>query len=1011
MGTSVKKTSQLLGNEAIFRSVFDFAPIAIVLVNRDYKPVFCNNQFSDLIGYSVEDIYKQGLKDFTYEGDYEGNLEKYKRLFNGEIDNFSIVKRYIKSDSSILWAKVTVSKIKETIDNEPMAIAMVQDISAEKEATEALVKSEYEYRTLIDNAQDGIGLFNYEFKPIVYNDVLYQMLGYTKEEYLQFDHNKYELFHPDDIASAHTALTKLRNGEKVRIENRMRHKNGEYGYFSINYIPVTHEGKPAILIFRRDITKRKIAEQQNEEYRMFLETLMDNLPVSLFAKTTPDFRYLYWNNAMERNSGIPAEDAIGKNDYELMQFKHLADQYLKEDEQLLKSKRKLESEHEYTNSLGEIKQFKTIKTIHQSNTGSPLILGISMDITKLKEAEQQLEQSTQMLKEAQKIAKLGYWEYDVVRDLFFDNIENRQILGTDSLPYFINYKQFIELLHESDQERVNIAFDKCINKKAQGEGIIKVKQTGEYKHVSIKYKPIEDESGKVVKLRGTCLDITRIRKSEIALRESESRLKQAEHIAKVGYWDYDYRMGKTKFSDEIMKILEVSAYDTKIGLNDFFDTVHDEDKLIVTAMFQKAKNSNTPFDIEFKIVTENNNIKHIKAIGTFVKNQDGSIARSIGTLQDVSDLKRNELEAKKSTKQLKEIQKAARIGFIEQFVNSSHVRFSSTLLNILELDAENNIREIEEYNDLIHPNDKTTIQKTIQKALKYKQSYNLQYRLVLSSGKTLHINEICSIDTANPKSVITRIIQDVTVLKEQKIVLDKVSEVHDSSVLGSFELNVNKRALSIDNGVKAMLEIKNAEAINDISQYLSYIHPDDRHSVEKALNDAVKLGEGFTLNYRLLKGDDMIKYVQQVSTFYKNSADEDIVYSMLRDNTEYRTTLNELNDRVELFKSITENSLIGIVIYQNGERVYSNQKWADLVGIAINELNEGLGIDQIYESETADLIRDIFKKWQEFELLEYNNKISFKPLKAPEFSADIFVKQIQYKTKDALLIVAVPNDD
>lgn len=1000
---------ELESNEAVFRSVFDFAPIAIVLVNKQYKPVFCNRQFSDIIGYGISDIYQRGLKELTHPDDYKSNLLKYEKLFNGDIDNFSIVKRYIRSDASVLWAKVTVSKIVQKINDEPMAIAMVQDISAEKEATEALVKSEFQYRTLIDNALDGIGLFDYEFRPIVYNDVLYKMLGYTKTEYLQFDHNKYELFHPNDVESAHKALTILRSGEKARIENRMRHKNGTFLYFSINYIPVTHEGKPAILIFRRDITKRKIAEQQNEEYRMFLETLMDNLPVSLFAKTTPDLRYLYWNSTMERISGIPAEDAIGKTDYELMQFKHLAEQYNKEDEQLIKSGRKLESEHEYTNSIGEIKQFKTIKTIHQSNTGTPIILGISMDITKLKDAEQQLEQSTQMLKEAQKIAKLGYWEYDVKRDLFFDNIENRQILGIEVLPYFINYQQFIELLHESDHDRVNMAFKKCIKSNTPGEGIVKVVSGSDIKHVSIKYKPVEDEKGNVIKLRGTCLDITRVRKSEMALRESESRLKQAEHIAKVGYWDYDYKIAKTKFSDEIHKILEVNAYDSKIGLNDFFDSVHDEDKLNVTSLFQKAKNSNTPFDIEFKIVTKNNNTKYIKAIGTFVKNQDGTISRSIGTLQDISDLKKNELAVERSAQQLKEIQNAARIGFIEQFVNSSHVRISSTLLNVLELSSSSNVIEIADYNNLIHPNDKSTILKTIQKSLERKQSYNLQYRLVLQSGKTLHVNEICSINSSNPKSVITRIIQDVTILKEQKLVLDKVSEVYDSSVLGTFEYNISKQSLLLNERVRNLLGINKDVSTLNLKQYLEFIHPDDRHSVDKALHDSVKVGVGFTLNYRLQHNDKPLQYIQQISTFFKNNADEDVIYSMLRDNTEYRMTLNELNDRVDLFKSITENSLVGIVIYQNGKRVYTNKKWADLVGVDKQVLEGGVAINEIYEKETTELIRDIFKNWQEFELTEYNNNINIKPLHAPAFNADIFVKQIQYKTKDALIILSVPR--
>ncbi|MDA3894370.1 MAG: PAS domain-containing protein [Salinivirgaceae bacterium] len=1002
---------ELKNSEAIFRSVFDFAPIAIVLVNDQYSPVFCNNQFSELVGYSIEQIYKHGLKDFTHVDDYENNLLQYQRLFKGEVDSFSLTKRYVRKCGRILWAKVIVSSINGSKGKGKMAIAMVQDISAEKEATEALVKSEYQYRTLIDNASDGIGLFDYDFKPIVYNDILYKMLGYSHTEYLEFDHNKYELFHPEDVLAAHEALTSLRNGERALIENRMRNKDGTYSFFSISYIPVKHEGKPAILIFRRNISKRKIAEQQNEEYRLFLETLMDNLPVSLFAKTTPDFRYLYWNSTIERVTGIPAEDAIGKNDYELMQFRQLADQYFDEDQKLLKSRRKLESEHEFTNSIGEVKQFKTIKTLHQSNTGNPLILGISVDITKLKEAEKLVEQSTQMLKQAQKIAKLGYWEYDVKKDLFFDNLENRQILGTETLSYFINYKQFIELLHESDRDRVKQAFKKCINNKTPGEGLIKVLVSSKIKHIAIKYTPIEDDKGKVIKLRGTCLDITRIRKSEMALRESESRLKQAEHIAKVGYWDYDFVKEKTKFSDEILNILEVYDRNSKLGLNEFFESVHDDDRIKVTSQFQKSKTSNQPFDIVFKIVTYNNNLKVIKAIGTFVKNQDGGIARSIGTIQDITDIKKNEIELEKSAKQLKDIQRASKIGFIEQFVNSQQVKFSETLVKILEFDDSIELRDIDDYNILIHPHDKMTILKTIEKSLNNKQSYNLQYRLILKSGRTMYVNEICSIDINKPKAVITRIIQDVTALKEQKIVLDKVSEAQETTLLGNWEYNLATNHYKFNKGLKDLYHIQKADDEITNADFLQLIHADDRHDVEKAISDAGKVVESFTLNYRIKLANGQEKYVQNFGNFYKNALDEEVIYGVVRDVSDYRNILNTLNDKTELFKAITENSLLGIVIYQNGQRVFANDKWAEMVGVDKEQLNSGLELNQIFKSESTELINVLFSQWHEFNLTEYTNKITLKPLNSPEFVIEIFAKQIQYLNKEAMLIIALPSQN
>lgn len=999
---------ELKNSETIFRSVFDFAPIAIVLVNEQHKPIFCNNQFSDIIGYSIEEIYKRGLKDFTHTDDYDGNLKLYNRLFNGEIDSFLVTKRYVHENGKVLWAKVTVSAIKSVKGKIDMAIAMVQDISAEKKATEALVKSEYKYRTLIENANDGIGLFDYEFNPIIYNKVLYEMLGYDLEEYLKMDHNKFELFHPDDIESAKAAIVKLKNGERARVENRMRKKDGVYSYYSISYIQVWHDDKPAILIFRRDITKRKEAEQQSEEYKLFLETLMENLPVSLFAKTTPDFRYLYWNNTIERETGIPAEEAIGKNDFELQQFKQLAEQYQKEDEKLLKFGRKLESEHDFTNRLGDVKQFKTIKTLHNSNIGSPIILGISMDVSKLKEAEQQVEQSNQMLKEAQKIAKLGYWEYDVKKDLFFDNLENRQILGTENLPYFINANQFLDLLHLGDQEIVEKALKKCIDRKIMGNGIVRVQTNKEAKHVSINYRPVEDEKGKVVKLRGTCLDITRIRKSEMKMLESEKRLKQAEHIAKVGYWDYNYNSKKTKFSDEIWSILEVNSPLKPIEFSDFFDAVHDDDKINVSAQFNKSKNLNEPFDIEFKIITQNKNTKYIKAIGTFVKNQGGKLERSIGTFQDVTDLKVNEIHLEKVANQLIEIQNIANIGFIEYGSKGELLKVSDTLLNTIELERfDPSLFTIDNF---IHEDDKETITKTVVKCLRKRQSYNLQYRLKLASGAIKFVNEIISYSSESKFDGYTRIIQDITLLKEKELTLEKLADINDSQLIGTMEYNLENQRYFLSEGVMNVLGLSKKENSVSLQQFVNYIHDDDKYSVSQVLNKSIKLQETHSITFRFSLKENESLYVQCFNNFHINSAGESVMFGTIRDISEHRKILAKLHDRKELFKAITENSLLGIVIYSDNKRVYANKKWSELIGVDSKKLNDNLPLEKIYRAESIELIYNILKNWGEFKLNDYSNEVTLHPLNAPAFTAIIYIKEIQYNHKNAFLILARPSE-
>lgn len=999
---------KLIKSETIFRSVFENAPIAIVLIDENKRPTYANIQFSDITGYSMDEILERGVKDFTYPDDFSNNDALYKKLFNNEVPSFSLTKRYLRKDGNIIWVKAVVSGIRDSNGNTTLAIAMVQDISAEKKASEALIKSEYRYRTLIDNANDGIGLFDLQLKPIIYNSALYSMLGYSDKEFFNTNILQFGNFHPDDVPEGQKALNNVSLNIKSRIEVRLRTKDGEYKYFSISYIPVIHEEKPAVLIFRRDVTKRKIAEAQNEEYRLFLETIMDNLPVSFFAKTTPDFRYIYWNLVSEHVTGITSEDALGKTDADIQQSKQLAEQYLIEDQKLLKNKRKLEKEHSYTNYLGEVKHFKTIKTLHESSTGNPIILGLSMDVTQLKEAELQIEQSTQMLKEAQKIAQLGYWEYDVVRDLFFDNAENRAILGITQLPYFLNSKQFKELIFVPDQEAVIQAFLKCIANNTAGNGIIRFLVNNQIKHIAINYKPVTNEKGEVIKLRGTCLDITKIRQSEIALRESEKRLKQAEHIAKVGYWDYNYTNKTTFFSDEVWNILEMPTKNESFTFKGFMDAIHPGDQQAVAAQFYKSNQTNLPFEFDFRIITHNHNIKFIKAIGTFVKTSAGDLERSIGTFQDVTELRKSEFELLKQTERIIDIQKISKTGFIEVSLPDAKAHFSDSMAEILETDIQT-IVTIDAYHKFIHPKDADTIKVTFNHAVKDKNGFNIQYRLLLSSGKIKYVNEICRFVQAsqsNPEFV-TRIIQDITNLKVKEKELTQWVELKKSNQIGTWEFDSAEMNYIFSDELLLMLDIPLSRIVS-FQQWIDLIHPEDRFSVEKILETSFSTAVNFTLTYRIYnKLTQNYRYIQDSSLFQQATHESVKLIGTIRDITQNREMEHRLKEHLEIFKAVTENSLFGTFIFQNNKHIYVNNKWAEWLGKPVSEITHQLSINDLFKPETTRILLEIFILWTKYVInKDYQNELLLKPKYANDFLAEVYIKEIQYNNAPAFLIIA-----
>lgn len=979
-------------SEEKFQSVFKHSPIAIALIDNRLKPFMVNSQFCEILGYSEDALKQLTVKEITFPEDFENNYLLFEKLFKGHIGSFTISKRYIKKDQNIIWVKVTVSAINNTNSNPTVAIAMVQNISAEKKATEELVKSEYKYRTLIENANDGIGLFSLNMKPLIYNTSLFDMLGYTLSEYLKFDHNNYELFHPEDKEAAKNAIEKVQQNQKVKIEKRLINKDGTYKQYSVSYIPVIHEDKPAILIFRRDISKRKMAEEQNEEYRLFLETIMEHLPVSLFAKTTPDFRYLYWNKSMELMTGISAEDAIGHTDNELFQLRKTAEEYHSDDQKVLKSKRRIEKEHVYTNIIGQEKQVKTIKTLHAPPTGNPIVLGISMDITKLKNIEKHVEQSDQLLKEAQKITKLGYWEYDTKKDLILDNKENRQIFGTTNINYFLNREQLLDIILPADHHILNEDLKNCVDNKIQGEGVIRINIANKIKHVALNYKPVFNNNDEVIKLRGTSLDITRIQESEIALRESETRLKQAEHIAKVGYWNYDYTTQKTEFSDEVSIILEMPISNDNIEFNQLFNAVHPDDKIATAAIFHKSRGSDKPFDFDFRIVTSQNETKYIKAKGTFVKNNKGDLIRSIGTFQDISELRLQQIELEKYTNHLQSIQKTSKTGYIESELNKSLIHYSDTLLNILNIKSQ--INTIEEYHSLIYSEDKEFVINQLNQTIKAKDTHNIQYRLKLTNGDIKFVNEICNItkQTNSTRYYINRIIQDISYIKEKEIALSR-SESHLKQAIkvnniGIWEYNITTEKYTFSHEVMRILSLQERYENIAFKTVLNQIHPEDQFSVKRIFSKSYKLKENYTLSYRIIPfNSDEIRYIKDTGRFIQNNLGEWIISGTISDISKTKKSDQQLNEANDIIKIISENSTNAIGIIQNNNIVFFNSKWLQLLEYNTNNNFEDIickeinaNIENNLEGESIELSTGSGKKIKTgFSLTqtEYNKKPAY----------------------------------
>lgn len=130
------------------------------------------------------------------------------------------------------------------------------------------------------------------------------------------------------------------------------------------------------------------------EEHSIVESVLDNLPVAVFAKdSTSNFRFVLWNKKQEEVTTIPATKAVGRNDYDLFS-QESADYFRSVDEAVIKRGKLMKVPEEIIETKnGREVHLRTVKIpVHDKETGRLLVVGISEDITEQVKSREQLEQ-------------------------------------------------------------------------------------------------------------------------------------------------------------------------------------------------------------------------------------------------------------------------------------------------------------------------------------------------------------------------------------------------------------------------------------------------------------------------------------------------------------------------------------------------------------------------------------------------------------------------------------------
>jgi two-component system cell cycle sensor histidine kinase/response regulator CckA len=242
----------LAESEAKHRSTFDDAPVGMAQAALDGRVLRINRRMEAMLGCANEEIQGTPFTAFTHPDDIEDSSIGRDRLLNGEIADYRNEKRYRRKDGSLLWVHVTVS-LHRHVDGAPAYfIAVIEDISARKQA-------QAELDHIFNLSPDMIGTAKFDGRFTRVNPAFRHVLGYDDATFMT---NPFISFvHPDDRDGTVAALKKLRVGQSVfGFTNRYRTADGSYRW--LEWHSKADPSTGLIYAVARDQSSRRLLEEQ-----------------------------------------------------------------------------------------------------------------------------------------------------------------------------------------------------------------------------------------------------------------------------------------------------------------------------------------------------------------------------------------------------------------------------------------------------------------------------------------------------------------------------------------------------------------------------------------------------------------------------------------------------------------------------------------------------------------------------------------------------------------------------
>ncbi|HEY6344279.1 MAG TPA: PAS domain-containing protein [Bryobacteraceae bacterium] len=387
------------------------------------------------------------------------------------------------------------------------------EVAQHIKAEAALRESEERFRTLADSAPVMIWMSGLDKLCTFFNKPWLDFTGRSMEQ--EQGNGWAEGVHPGDLDRCLATYNSSFDARRpFQMEYRLRCADGEYRWILYRGTPLYREREFAGFIGSAiDVTDQKRMEERFRANETRLLAAQRLTKVGSWERRFDTRDSSIWSEEMFQTLGITPDHSPSFDLF--LSCVHPEDRGIVLDAAHRIPSGTAPGECRMVRPDGAVRLVRTVSEVIRNQEGEPVrIVGATQDITERKEAEAALRESEEHLKNAERLAHLGHWQWDIRANRISGSEEMSRIFGQPR-SYIPTYEGFLQSLVPADKERVDRAVRDSLARKTGHSLEYQISHpNGDLRTISCIWEVVHDEAGAPVRMFGTCQDVTDLRHAQ-----------------------------------------------------------------------------------------------------------------------------------------------------------------------------------------------------------------------------------------------------------------------------------------------------------------------------------------------------------------------------------------------------------------------------------------------------------------------------------------------------------------